>query len=153
MRNAWFTPTIRVTSIAGIHKANDNRRSWTSMPQLMKLSGAVIQTQIREASRTNSRHPNPNFGNRPSAFDRIGLGSPTSRPFGGIGLDDSQITQERRRSRSRSHSPLGEINDLIPLRGGGFITAVRMIENPPRKGNVTGVEGLIGSTKRLEAGR
>ncbi|MED6174967.1 hypothetical protein PIB30_074018, partial [Stylosanthes scabra] len=39
---------------------------------------------------------NPNFGSCPSAFDRIGPSSPTPRPFGGIGSDESQITQELR---------------------------------------------------------
>ncbi|MED6127044.1 hypothetical protein PIB30_084338 [Stylosanthes scabra] len=39
---------------------------------------------------------NPIQSNRQSAFDRIGPGGPTQRPFGGTGSDESQIAQELR---------------------------------------------------------
>ncbi|MED6210266.1 hypothetical protein PIB30_062609 [Stylosanthes scabra] len=39
---------------------------------------------------------NPTQGNRQCAFDRIGQGGPTQRPFGGTGSDESQIAQELR---------------------------------------------------------
>ncbi|MED6191138.1 hypothetical protein PIB30_113213, partial [Stylosanthes scabra] len=52
---------------------------------------------------------NPVQGNRTSAFDRIGPSDPNPRPFGGTGLDGSQIAQELRLRMQAMESEVREL--------------------------------------------
>ncbi|MED6184480.1 hypothetical protein PIB30_047802 [Stylosanthes scabra] len=165
------------------HSGDEQRRNPQHERQSEELDLNATANEAVGSGNTNTdsggvqnRQPpphNPNSGNRPSAFDRIGPGGPTSRPFGGIGSDKSHITQELRhrmqsmelevrklrkenaelRTTMRNLQSQGETTDPIPRRGGDAIIADQMITSPPRKKIVIGVEGPIGSTKGLKAGR
>ncbi|MED6202353.1 hypothetical protein PIB30_104522, partial [Stylosanthes scabra] len=116
---------------------------------------------------------NPTQGNRQSAFDRIGPGGPTQRPFGGTGSDESEIAQELRyrmqamesevrelrkenaelRSSTRNPQPRGQTRPGgIHDPRGDDTTAVRATVTPPREGIATHDGGSTGDTKEPEIG-
>ncbi|MED6219555.1 hypothetical protein PIB30_036805 [Stylosanthes scabra] len=75
------------------HSSDDQRRD-QQQQQTLDLNATA-----NEATRSgNANTDSGGIQNRQprSAFDRIGPGGPTQRPFGGTGLDESQIAQELR---------------------------------------------------------
>ncbi|MED6196996.1 hypothetical protein PIB30_052641 [Stylosanthes scabra] len=105
---------------------------------------------------------NPIQGNRQSAFDRIGPGGPTQRPFGGTRLDESQIAQELRhrmqamelkvRELRKENAELRSSTRNPQPRGQTPPRRLQTIVTPPREGTATDVGGSASDTRGLEIG-
>ncbi|MED6188635.1 hypothetical protein PIB30_087761 [Stylosanthes scabra] len=86
------------------HSGDDQRRDQQQQEKTLDLNATANEATGSGNANTdsggiqNGQSPprNPVQDNRQSAFDRIGPGGPTQRPFGGTGSDESQIAQELR---------------------------------------------------------
>ncbi|MED6174569.1 hypothetical protein PIB30_070276 [Stylosanthes scabra] len=86
------------------HSGDDQRQN-QQQQQALDLNATANEA-------TGSGNPPPRNltqGNRQSAFDRIGPGGPTQRPFGGTGSDESQIAQELRHRMQAMESEVWEL--------------------------------------------
>ncbi|MED6108871.1 hypothetical protein PIB30_028190 [Stylosanthes scabra] len=59
-------------------------------------AGRNAETGVTQNDQLNQSDNNPGGRRSTNAFDRLGPGHPEPKPFGGIGLDDTQIMQDLR---------------------------------------------------------